>query len=45
MQVIGDANSPRRLGVALVEGRQSVNALHQGWRPTPAAYGWTGSAT
>lgn len=45
LRVIGDANSPRRLEVAFVEGRQSVDALTPGWSPPPARYGWAGSAT
>jgi hypothetical protein len=45
VRVIGDANSPRRLEVALAEARQSVHALTKDWRPSPARYGWLGSAT
>jgi len=45
VRVIGDANSPRRLEIALVEGRRSVDWLHRDWTPSPATYGWTGSAT
>jgi 2,4-dienoyl-CoA reductase-like NADH-dependent reductase (Old Yellow Enzyme family) len=45
VRVIGDANSPRRLEVALVEARQSVHALTKDWTPSLARYGWLGSAT
>ncbi|GAA5156588.1 FAD-dependent oxidoreductase [Pseudonocardia eucalypti] len=45
LRVIGDANSPRRLEVAFVEGRQSVDALTPEWSPPLARYGWSGSAT
>jgi 2,4-dienoyl-CoA reductase-like NADH-dependent reductase (Old Yellow Enzyme family) len=45
VRVIGDANSPRRLEVAIVEGRQSVDSLHPDWVRPVARYGWVGSAT
>lgn len=45
VRVIGDASAPRRLEIALVEGRQSVDALHEGWTRPFARYGWGGSAT
>jgi 2,4-dienoyl-CoA reductase-like NADH-dependent reductase (Old Yellow Enzyme family) len=45
VRVIGDASSPRRLEVAFVEGRQSLDALHPGWTRPFARYGWGGSAT
>lgn len=45
VRVIGDADSPRRLEVALVEARQSVGALDPAWERPPARYGWGGSAT
>jgi 2,4-dienoyl-CoA reductase-like NADH-dependent reductase (Old Yellow Enzyme family) len=45
VRVIGDANSPRRLEIALVEGRRCVDWLHRDWTPSPAAFGWGGSAT
>jgi 2,4-dienoyl-CoA reductase-like NADH-dependent reductase (Old Yellow Enzyme family) len=45
VRVIGDASSPRRLEVALVEGRQSVDSLTESWTRPLARYGWGGSAT
>jgi 2,4-dienoyl-CoA reductase-like NADH-dependent reductase (Old Yellow Enzyme family) len=45
VRVIGDASSPRRLEVALVEGRQSVDSLTEAWTRPLARYGWGGSAT
>jgi 2,4-dienoyl-CoA reductase-like NADH-dependent reductase (Old Yellow Enzyme family) len=45
VRVIGDASSPRRLEVALVEGRQSVDSLTADWVRPLARYGWGGSAT
>ncbi|HEX4250815.1 MAG TPA: FAD-dependent oxidoreductase [Pseudonocardia sp.] len=45
LRVIGDASSPRRLEVALVEGRQSVDSLTADWARPFARYGWGGSAT
>lgn len=45
VRVIGDASSPRRLEVALVEGRQSVDSLAADWVRPMARYGWGGSAT
>jgi hypothetical protein len=45
VRVIGDASSPRRLEVAVVEGRQSVDSLHPEWVRPVARYGWGGSAT
>ncbi|OHV06910.1 FAD-dependent oxidoreductase [Mycobacterium talmoniae] len=45
VRVIGDANSPRRLEIAIVEGRQSVDSLHSEWVRPGARYGWGGSAT
>jgi 2,4-dienoyl-CoA reductase-like NADH-dependent reductase (Old Yellow Enzyme family) len=45
VRVIGDASSPRRLEVALVEGRQSVDSLTASWTRPLARYGWGGSAT
>ncbi|BCP02757.1 FAD-dependent oxidoreductase [Mycobacterium paraintracellulare] len=45
VRVIGDASSPRRLEVAVVEGRQAVDCLHPDWIRPVARYGWGGSAT
>ncbi|HWN36540.1 MAG TPA: FAD-dependent oxidoreductase, partial [Pseudonocardia sp.] len=45
LRVIGDASAPRRLEVALVEGRQSVDSLTEHWVRPLARYGWGGSAT
>lgn len=45
VRILGDASSPRRLEVALVEGRQSVNSLSRDWTRPLARYGWGGSAT
>jgi 2,4-dienoyl-CoA reductase-like NADH-dependent reductase (Old Yellow Enzyme family) len=45
VRVIGDASAPRRLEVALVEGRQSVDSLTSEWVRPLARYGWSGSAT
>jgi hypothetical protein len=45
VRVIGDASAPRRLEVALVEGRQSVDSLTSEWARPLARYGWSGSAT
>jgi len=45
VRVIGDADSPRRLEVALVEARQSVGSLDPDWKRPLARYGWGGSAT
>lgn len=45
VRVIGDANSPRRLEIAIVEGRQSVDSLYSEWIRPVARYGWGGSAT
>ncbi|MGH7750852.1 MAG: FAD-dependent oxidoreductase, partial [Candidatus Dormibacteria bacterium] len=45
VRVIGDASAPRRLEIALVEARQSVDALQEGWSRPFARYGWGGSAT
>lgn len=44
VRVIGDASAPRRLEIALVEGRQSVDTLDETWRRPFARYGWGGSA-
>jgi 2,4-dienoyl-CoA reductase-like NADH-dependent reductase (Old Yellow Enzyme family) len=45
VRVIGDANSPRRLEIALVEARRSVDALDTAWSRPFVRYGWAGSAT
>lgn len=45
VRVIGDANSPRRLEIAIVEGRQSVDSLRSEWVRPAVRYGWGGSAT
>ncbi|WP_433382153.1 FAD-dependent oxidoreductase [Streptosporangium sp. CA-115845] len=45
VRVIGDASTPRRLEVAFVEGRRSVNELAVTWSRDLARYGWGGSAT
>jgi 2,4-dienoyl-CoA reductase-like NADH-dependent reductase (Old Yellow Enzyme family) len=45
VRVIGDANAPRRLEIAFMEGRQVVDALGADWAPVPRRYGWGGSAT
>jgi len=45
LRVIGDADTPRRLEVAFVEGRRSVDTLDPAWERPLARYGWGGSAT
>lgn len=44
VRVIGDASTPRRLEVALVEARQSVDSFREDWTRPFARYGWSGSA-
>lgn len=45
VRVIGDASAPRRLEIALVEGRRAVDTLTRDWVPPFARYGIGGSAT
>lgn len=44
VRVIGDASAPRRLEIALVEARRSVESFSDGWTRPLARYGWGGSA-
>jgi hypothetical protein len=43
VRVVGDASSPRRLEIATVEGRRSVDSLVADWRRPFARYAWSGS--
>jgi 2,4-dienoyl-CoA reductase-like NADH-dependent reductase (Old Yellow Enzyme family) len=45
VRVVGDASSPRRLEIATVEGRRSVDTLSASWTRPFARYAWAGSVT